>query len=241
MRALKFAAILFFVPVLWAQTTLRFAHAPALAGMQEIATSLRSVVRIQKLSMGAQTGTFSVDGTPGQISMAEWLTHEFDRTTPGQTANFSVPGGGDDILSVFYVRNAGAPLGLQEIVTTLRTVCNTQSIYSYSALGAIVLRGTAAETAVDAWVIQHMDAPPDNRAGSPQDYLNPGAAGDLTRVVYLPQPIDRDSLNQLVTAIRTTGQVTHVFCGTALNTIAMRGTSDEILLAQRLIDGWTKP
>lgn len=243
MRSICIAAGICFVSALRAQDVginenqqvYRFTNPPEVRGMQEIATALRSVVRIPKLSIDSQAATISVSGTVGEVAAGQWLAHEFDRSAPGEAASFAMPGGGDDVLRTFYVRNTA---GLQEMVTMLRTVGEVQLVYSYSALGAIVVRGTSAETESAAWLIAQLDMA---RGEGPRDYSGVSAGGSAMRVEYLPPGMTEESLKRLAAAVRTTGQVDRAFYLTAPPAIAMRGTSGAIELAQRVIDGWAQP
>ncbi|MCU1262264.1 MAG: hypothetical protein JWO80_5149 [Bryobacterales bacterium] len=204
---------------------------------------LRTVGNIQQLSLDVPSAAITVTGTPEQIATAEWLTHQLDqpaRTQSSSRQNASATFGGDVYL-VTYLRSATIPVGVQEIITTLRTVGNVQRIYSYSAPGAIVVRGAASEVEMAEWMIQQLDTQAGNQAPGPHEYRNPRAADDVVRIFYLSQTQTPRGVQDIMTAIRTTGQIMHVYGCTAPRAIAVRDTATRVAVAQRLIDGCEKP
>jgi hypothetical protein len=65
-------------------------------------------------------GTVAVEGTAGQIAMADWLVHQMDLPAIGPLSGvheYRPTAGGDDVVRVFYVNHAARPQELQEIVT----------------------------------------------------------------------------------------------------------------------------
>ena len=212
-------------------------------GLQEIATVLRTVGNIQQLSLDAPSATISVGGTAEQIATAAWIIQQLDqpaRTQSPRSQNQSATFGGDVYL-VYYVKQATIPLGIQEIITTVRTIADVQHIYVYNAPGAIVLRGAASEVAMAEWIIQEMDTQAGNPAPGPHEYRNPGAADDSVRVFYLSQTQTPRGLQDVITAIRTTGQIMRVYGCIGPRAIAVRDTANRVAVAQRLIEGWQKP
>ena len=132
--------------------------------LQEMATTLRSVVDIRQVASDDTSRTVTVAGTAAQMSMAEWLIHELDVPAPtSQPHRFVVPGMSNDVVRVYFT-HAATPQALQEIVTTIRSVADVQRIFVYNSLRATVLRGTAAEVGLTDWLMQKLDQPGQNQA-----------------------------------------------------------------------------
>jgi hypothetical protein len=226
-----------------AERVFHFVNDPGVRGLQEIVTVLRTAGNIQQVSLDAPSAALSVAGTPGQIAAAEWIIHQLDqpeRTPASSPQNESVTFGGD-VYVVYYLKHATIPMGVQEVVTTLRAVGNVQRIYSYGAPAAVVMRGPAPEMAMAGWLIQQLDVPAADPPASQREYTNPDAAGDPVHVFYLPPAATKEELQQMVTAIRTTGQIQHVYACLDARAIAVRDTPARVALAGRLIEGWAKP
>ncbi len=72
---------------------------------------------------------------------------------------YHFPGGGDDIVRVFYIKHANTPQELQEIVTLVRSVADVRRLFTYNELRAFAARGTADQIALVAWLVEQLDQP----------------------------------------------------------------------------------
>ena len=97
-------------------------------------------------------------GTADQIAIAEWLFNDLDKQSqnPG-THELRLPGGGDDVVRVFYLTHAGTPQRLQEIATEVRSMAEIRRLFIYKAPSAMALRGTAGQIALADRLIQERD------------------------------------------------------------------------------------
>jgi general secretion pathway protein D len=65
----------------------------------------------------------------------------------------------DYVVKVFYIRNATTVQELQEISVTVRSVTEIRRAFTYNALNAILLRGTADQIALAEKLIADLDKP----------------------------------------------------------------------------------
>ena len=72
---------------------------------------------------------------------------------------YHFPGGGDDIVRVFYLKHANSPQQLQEVVTLVRSIADVRRLYTYNELRAFAARGTADQIALVAWLVEQLDQP----------------------------------------------------------------------------------
>jgi hypothetical protein len=102
--------------------------------LEEIATVLRATGDIQQVSIDDINRTVTVDGTAGQIAMADWLIHQVDLPANAPLAGvheYRPPAGSDDVVRVFYLSHASTPQELQRIVTTVRSVADNRSRWAH--------------------------------------------------------------------------------------------------------------
>jgi hypothetical protein len=141
-------------------------HMDTAQGLQEIVTALRTVAEIQRIFSCNATRALALRGTADQMVQAEWLLNALDRPSGGalesqslSTREYRGPGSNDDVARVFYVTHSDTAQGLQEIVTTIRTIADIQRIFLCSASRALALRGTADQVARAERLIEEMDKP----------------------------------------------------------------------------------
>ena len=115
--------------------------------------------------------TVTMRGTAGQIALGAWLVEALDKpgpipgmrefrlpeSEPARPA--SLPGGRDDVVRVFYVKQAVAPREIQELATTVRSISGIFRLFTYSASRAMALRGTADQMAIADWLFHDLDKP----------------------------------------------------------------------------------
>lgn len=145
----------------------------------------------------------------------------------------------------FDFTNKPSPKGLQEVATILRTVADIKGLTIDSAASTVTVTGTPDELVTAGWLLHQLDrpAPADPSVPSPgansAQYVMPGKSDDVMRVFHLnhvasktPQPIQ-----EILTVLRTVGDIQKVFNDTALSDLVVRGKANELALAEYLING----
>ncbi len=121
--------------------------------IQEILTVLRTVVDIQKVFYLTPNSAIAIRCSPGDLATAAWIIQSLDipaNQIPLASAGpreFIMPAAasplGGIVVRVFYPTHIAIPKGIQETLTMLRTKLSIQRVFNYSALPALVVRGTA--------------------------------------------------------------------------------------------------
>ena len=140
-----------------------FTYAKTEQAVQEIATLVRHMTDLGQVSTDSARTTLSLRGTSDQIALAEWLVAKLDRPAPparqDQTLEYRLPGGGDNVVRVFYLTHAATPQKLQKIATTVRGATAVRRLFTYNALRALSLRGTSDQIALAGQLIEERDTP----------------------------------------------------------------------------------
>jgi hypothetical protein len=133
-------------------------HAETPQELQELAVVVRSIYGVFRLFTYSATRVIALRGTVAQIAIAEWLFNDLDKQSqnPG-THEFRLPGGGDDVVRVFYLTHAGTAQRLQEIATQVHAMAEIRRLFIYNAPRAMALRGTASQIVLADRLIAERD------------------------------------------------------------------------------------
>ena len=211
--------------------TFYLTHTPTVQQFQEVATVIRTIANIQKVTADTDQKSVTVHTSDGQIAMAEWLFNELDNPAVQTSVphEYLVPGGSDDVVRVFYITSAASVLDFQEISTLVRTISNITRVFTYNAPKALVVRDTAAQVQLAEWLVKELQQP-----AAPHEYRIPGGKDDVVHVLYLPQTGTVQAFQKAATQIRTATQITRLFTCNTPKALAVRGTADQIAMAEKL-------
>jgi hypothetical protein len=127
-------------------------HVDSAENLQELVVLVRSVGNIRRLfSTSGQTMAVAMRGDAEQLGLADWLLQKLDLPTAGSageaqdqeasTREFQMPSSGDAVR-VFYLRDATVQ-AFQNAASDVRSVAGVSKVFTYNALGALAVRGTA--------------------------------------------------------------------------------------------------
>lgn len=145
----------------------------------------------------------------------------------------------------FDFTNRPSPQGLQELATVLRTVGDIKGLSVDTAAATVTVNGTPDELATAGWILHQLDRPapadpsvPSPGANSPQ-YVMPGKSDDVMRVFHLNHvaPKTPQEIQEILTVLRTVGDIQKVFNYTPLSDLVVRGPAAQLALAEYLING----
>jgi hypothetical protein len=216
-------------------------------GSREILTLLRTVADVPSASMDA--GRVTIEGSVEQLGRAEWLVHQIDRPADWQPSQQERDNPATreyaGKIRIYFLANTPTPQAMQETLTILRTVLDTQRLFNYSRLHAVVLSG--AQTQLDAveWVLRQIDVP----AGSVRvdsglyRYVEEGPAPfDTVEVFALPDDFTAQRLNEMVRTLRSRPiSVMKIFNRTIPPSLVVHATAAQIDQVAQAVAAVRKP
>jgi type II secretory pathway component GspD/PulD (secretin) len=134
----------------------------------------------------------------------------------------------------FDFTNKPSPKGLQEVATVLRTVANIQNLSIDSAAATVTVTATPDDLATAGWIIHQLDQTvPANSA----QYVMPGKSDDVIQVFHLNHvsPGTPQQIQEILTTLRTVGDIQRVFNDTALSDLVVRGTASKLALTDYIV------
>ena len=238
---LSFAIAAIFACSAFAQTgkVIYLTHVETPQDLQEVTNVVRSIAEIRDVTPDQTKMSITVHGTADQNALAQWLCGEMDRAAPqpAGTQQYTVPHSDVPAVQVFFLAQMNTPQFLQEAVNAVRSVADIQRFFPYNARHAIVARGTAEQVALAAWLVQLLDQP----SGQPvNEYRVTGDRNPIVSLVYLAENQPPQSVQEMVSAVRTETQMQRIFGSTVCHAVAMRGTADQVSRAGELIKALTK-
>jgi hypothetical protein len=231
-----------------AQQTDRLLHFTSTSSEQnfhEIATVIHSITDIPRINVDATETSLSLQGTSGQIALAEWLFTNLDKPTnlpqSGAKHEYRVSDSADDVVRLFYLTNPDVPRGIQEIATAVRSLANIRQMFTYNDLRAIVVRGTSEQVNVAEFLFAEMDKPavvpaPSQKlqsSASPEYRMNEPPF-NIVRVFYIPNTKTVQDFQEVVTLVRSIANMRYAFTYNAPRAVTVRGSDDQIALAKWL-------
>jgi hypothetical protein len=194
--------------------------------LQELATAIRTVGQIKTVNIEAPA-SFHIEGTPGELDMAEWMLTHFDRPTgwrPNeQELNNPAARTFQNNVRIFYLAADITPQGTQETLTILRTVLDTQMVYNFTPHRALVARGTSPHLEAIEWVLKAMSS---GTISEPYKLEDPRF--DTVRVFPLAPATSQKQIQETLTRLRMDLRIQKVFTLSSPPTIVVRATAADM-------------
>jgi type II secretory pathway component GspD/PulD (secretin) len=219
-------------------------NAPTPRSLQEIAVDVRFIAEIPRIFIYNEPSILTVRGTASEVAVAGWVLSQLDvpanqapRNTASPEYRFS-SAATDDVVQVFFTANAATPQALQEIATDVRSIADIRRLFVHNGTAAIIVRGTAAQATLAAWLIKQLDQPANQpvTAAAPREYRLNGTEDDVVHVFFLTHSGNPQRLQQIAVIVRQTTRVRYLFTYNAPQAMMLRGTAAQIALADRLIN-----
>jgi type II secretory pathway component GspD/PulD (secretin) len=210
--------------------------------LPQIATTLRTVADIRNVSLNQADATISIEGTPAEIELGEWVFRQLDQPIDSPTVpQFRIPGGKDEVVEVIRLSLANNPQYIQEMLTILRTVADIQKIFNYTPVAAIALRGKSGEVAMSEWLVHQLEQEPPTADSGVHQFTAQGKPDDIVRVVYMIHNKTPKATQEALTAARMQGHIMKAFNLSNAHAIIIRGTAPQLDQAERLIAQVDRP
>ena len=196
-------------------------------GLQEATTVVRTVAMGDSgVGRYSDRDALTFSGSEESVALAEWILPQIDKASgDGALHEYRVPSG--DVARVVFVPNAVKPQQMQELLTILRTVADVQKIFSISANHALVFRGPEWQVLYAQWIIDQLNVPAGQKQDTtPREFTVGGpdyrGMGHGARVNFLANLTKPQQMQELLTVLRTVGDVQKVFSCTSGHAFVLR-------------------
>jgi type II secretory pathway component GspD/PulD (secretin) len=143
---------------------------------------------------------------------------------------------------VLHFAATTATKDLQEIATVICAITDIPQTSVDSQEKALPLHGTAGQIALAEWLLINLDKP---AAVSPDaakhEYRVSDSSDDMVRVFYLTNPEIPTGVQEIAIVVRSLAGVRQMFTYNDLRAVVVRGTSEQINLAEFLFAQMDKP
>jgi hypothetical protein len=126
-----------------------------------------------------------------------------------------------------------SPQAVQEIVNTLRAIAGAPRVTQDFERKTITVQAPVAQAGLAEWLFNLLDVPAPS--GGRPEYVLPGAADDVVRVLYPTDVADYRQLQELVNALRSIAEIQRVVAFTPQKSITVRGQAWQLDLADWLL------
>jgi hypothetical protein len=242
------AAAMFLTAVLaFGQTdrAFHFAHTGKAQDMKEIGMAIR-VISDAPVAVYPDRQTLTIHGSAEQIALAEWMFTELDapHTQSAAVRQTRIGSDAESTVRIFYLHNTPTVQDFQEVVTAIRTIADVRRVFTYSSPRAMIARTTPEQMGLAAWLVEQLDRPAEQK-GVSAEYrlpLNFDQYGEVaTRVLYTKNTETIQEFQQVATTIRTIADIRRVFTYNLRRAMIVRGTAEQIPLAQWLAEQLDQP
>ena len=232
-----------------AVVTFRLAHATSSEAMQELTNAIRTVGDINRVFPLRPAQTILVRGTNDQAGMAKWLVGLLD-IPPGvppaaagaKPPEFQLSGVKDPVVRVFFLQHTDSPQGLRDVVNCIRSVADSNRVLPVDGPRVIVARGSAEQMAVAGWLKQELDQVPAPLPVVSSRKVPYGYRGETeARVFHLAHIQTEEAIQETLNAVRSTADIQRATTCMGARALVMRGTAEQMALAEKLIADLDKP
>ena len=152
------------------------------------------------------------------------------------TAIASAQQAGDSVTQVLSFSSADTPQTMQEITYAIRSISELPQTSLQTASRSLTIQAAPSSQALADWLFQQLDAP---QSAPPQDsqvdsYPALSGSSDQLRIFRLAHPAGAQAFQGIVNAIRVLPELTKVFPCFSKTAIAVRGTADQLAMAEWL-------
>ncbi len=207
--------------------------------MAEAATVIKVVGALAQPSTDISTATLTFTGSVEGVALADWVLPQIDKVTGDNALHeYTLPSG--DIARVVFVANALKPQDMQEVLTVLRTVADVQKVFSVSSNHAMVMRAPEWQILFAQWIIDQLNVPAGQKPDTtPREFTVGGpdfrGMGHGARVNFLASVTKPQQQQELLTVLRTVGDIQKVFSYTSSHALVMRAGDIDLQRAEWLI------
>lgn len=141
---------------------------------------------------------------------------------------------------VLHFRDASSAQEIQEIAAVIRAITDIQQANVDIPEKSLLLHGTGSQVALGEWLFTNLDRSRSPN-GAKREFQASNNADDIVRIFYLTNPQVPQGVQEIATAVRSLADIPRLFTYNELRAIAMRGTSEQVKLAEFLFAEMDKP
>jgi hypothetical protein len=224
---------------------LRFSHTSTKQQAEEILIAMTT-------RSDLASGGLSVQGIPDQVKLGAWLFAELDKSAPvaADTAvhEYRLAGGTENVVRVFFLDRGQTVDELQEFVTMLRTIADLPRAFTCNTIKTVALRGTSDQMALADWFVNELGQtkPAPRQHSESPEYLLPAApsptpSANVARIFYFANTPGILDFYQVTFLILALTDIQRMFTYKTPRAFAVRGTSDQVALAEWLFNELDQP
>jgi len=135
---------------------------------------------------------------------------------------------------VLHFTRADSPPRYQEMATVIRSVGEIRQVSVDPGQRTFSLKGTADQVALAEWLFNQLDRSVSEQTTTAQEYRFPGTAENVVRVFYLSHDPTPERLQDISIVIRSIAEIRRAFTYAGVHALILRGTPDQIALAEWL-------
>jgi hypothetical protein len=217
--------------------TYSFAYTSSNQEFQDLASIVRTAAGINPTIY--TKSSFTVSAPAERIGIADWLFQELDQ--PPVRAGHPDPRqymvSHDDIVRISYLPPSQTVQEFQEAVGSIRALGPIRMVWGENVRRALVIRGSAAEVAFAAWLLDDIEQP----AQGTRSHEYQIASDDQARVFRLSRQTSVRDLQELAFAIHAMVDTHTLFALGGPHAVVVRGTPGQITVAAWLVDQLEQP
>lgn len=138
-----------------------------------------------------------------------------------------------------FVHTEGAQ-NMNEVGAMVRTIADIKDASVDTAQKTLTLNSGAEQIKLAQWIFDQADAP-NPASPAKHEFRLSGGTENVVRLMYLHTPATAQEFQEIVTAVRTVADIRRVFTYNAPMAVVMRGSDDQIALADWLLNELDQP
>lgn len=202
--------------------------------LNELASVVRATTETRRLVTNTQARAIILRGAETQAASADWLIPTLSGAPPPESSEFRPPGGTGDVLRVTFLPPDATEQHLNEVAVTIRALGEVRRLLTYTARHAIVMAGTAEQSALAAWLAGALGKAPEPVPAEPLRHRYASEEEFEVRVFYLPRASQRD-LAETTAKLRRSLLISPMLFVTDPSAIVLRGNPNQVAFAEQLL------
>jgi len=140
---------------------------------------------------------------------------------------------------VFAFKHTDTVQDFQEVCNLIRTAAMIRDASTDNEQRALTLRGTADQLELAGWLYKELDKAPLSQDSAVHEYR--AGSDDVVRLFYLTHTATVQDFQEVANLVRTATTIRSAFTYNAARALALRGTGDQLSLAEWLINELNQP